>query len=148
MNSFKDNNNNNNNNNSELEFSVLFRCLQTHSNLKMKLPQNAVFFHSFSITWKCRKRRVSTFVFVSNLYINMATDNAGVQMEGEQMECQPFFFLQNRSRRKGWSRQKKPQKMTQEGGCAASELMSLTQILLCTFFCNSIFSPWILMKLW
>ena len=41
------------------------------------------------------------------------------------------------------------QKVTQKGGCAVEKVMSLSQILLCTFFSNSIFIPsWVLTKPW
>ena len=38
--------------------------------------------------------------------------------------------------------------MTWKGGRTVKKIMSLAQILLCTFYCNSIFPSWFLMKDW
>ena len=40
------------------------------------------------------------------------------------------------------------EKMTQKRGRAAKKVMSLTQIILLTFFCDSIFPSEFLIKLW
>ena len=47
------------------------------------------------------------------------------------------------------NRQRKQQKMTKKGDMQSKKWCLFTQILLCTFFCNSIFIPsWFLIKLW
>ena len=47
------------------------------------------------------------------------------------------------------SRWRRQQKMTWKGRRLVKKVMPLTQILLCTFFCNSIFfTSWFLIKLW
>ena len=47
------------------------------------------------------------------------------------------------------SRWRRQQKMTWKGRRAVKKVMPFTQILLCTFFCDSIFfTSWFLIKLW
>ena len=47
----------------------------------------------------------------------------------------------------GGSRRRKQRKVTQKGECAVKKVISLIQILLCTFFCDSIFvCSWFLKK--
>ena len=40
---------------------------------------------------------------------------------------------------RGKEQTKKAIKMTQKGGCAVKKVISFTQVILCTFFCNSTF---------
>ena len=57
----------------------------------------------------------------------------GCRWRENKWGASPFFLCKTGVDERDGVDKKKPQKMTQEGGCAANELISLTQILLCTF---------------